>query len=154
MLTPETPEEQLLGLVKKGSKLMMRKGSHAAAPIKGHGEGEAEKMVVLGLDKWGLVDAVGRLIQTRKGDPRKVALATVLKAHTSVGNEWLAQRLDMGHNRSVSRLIRQGNDSKEIRKLCSEFSKMLPCEDWYHFHAVRSRRASLKGSNSPDCFGG
>ncbi|MDH4444927.1 MAG: hypothetical protein QE267_07340, partial [Akkermansiaceae bacterium] len=94
MLTPETPEEQLLGLVKKGSKLMMRKGSHAAAPIKGHGEGEAEKMVVLGLDKWGLVDAVGRLIQTRKGDPRKVALATVIKAHTSVGNEWLAQRLD------------------------------------------------------------
>jgi hypothetical protein len=25
---------------------------------------------------------------------------------------------------------------------------------WYHFHAVRSRRASLKGSSSPDCFGG
>jgi len=128
-LGDETFRDQLLGLVKKGSKLMMRKGSHAAAPIKGHGEGEAEKMVVLGLDKWGLVNAVGRLIQTRKGDPRKVALATVIKAHTSVGNEWLAQRLDMGHNRSVSRLIRQGNDSKEIRKLCSEFSKMLPCED-------------------------
>jgi hypothetical protein len=26
--------------------------------------------------------------------------------------------------------------------------------DWYHLHAVRSRRASLKGSSSPDCFGG
>ena len=55
MLTPETPEEQLLGLVKKGSKLMMRKGSHAAAPIKGHGEGEAEKMMALGLDKWATI---------------------------------------------------------------------------------------------------
>jgi hypothetical protein len=98
-------------------------------PINGHGEGEVEKMVLLGLDKLGLVDAAGPLIQPRKGESRKVALATVIKAHTSGGSEWLAQRLDMGHNRSVSRLIRQGNDSKEIRKLCSEFSKMLPCED-------------------------
>jgi hypothetical protein len=31
---------------------------------------------------------------------------------------------------------------------------MLVSRDWYHFHAVRSRRASLKGSSSPDCFGG
>lgn len=128
-LGDETFRDQLLGLVKKGSKLLTRKGSHAAAPIKGHGEREAEKIVLLGLEKMGLVDDMGRLIPTRKGDPRKVALASLIKVHTSVGNEWLAQRLDMGHNRSLSRLIRQGNDSKEIRKLCSELSKVLPCED-------------------------
>jgi len=60
----------------------------------------------------------------------------------------------MGHNRSVSGLNRQINDNPEIKRLCSKLLLMLPCEDWYHFHAVRSRRASLKGSNSPDCFGG
>ena len=35
----------------------------------------------------------------------------------------------MGHNRSVSRLIRQVNDNPEIKRLCSKLLKMLPCED-------------------------
>lgn len=84
--------------------------------------------MLLGLRELGLMDVTGQLIQTRKGDPRKVALASVVKAHTSVGNEWLAQRLAMGHDRSVSRLIRQDNENPQIRKLCSRIVKMLPCE--------------------------
>lgn len=124
-----TFREQLLGLVKKGSRLLLKKGSHSAAPVKSHGEAEAERMVMRGLEETGLADEAGRLIRTRKGDPRKVALASVVKARTSVGNEWLAQRLEMGHNRSVSRLIRQGNDNPEVRKLCTKLEKMLPCED-------------------------
>ena len=53
----------------------------------------------------------------------------MVKAHTSAGNEWLAIRLEMGHNRSVSSLIRQGNDDAKIKKLCAKLTKMLPCED-------------------------
>ncbi len=52
-----------------------------------------------------------------------------MKTNTSVGNEWLAARLEMRHNRSVSRLIRQGNRDADIEKLCSKLKKMLPCED-------------------------
>jgi hypothetical protein len=52
-----------------------------------------------------------------------------LKAHTSVDNEWISQRLSMGHNRSVSRLIRQGNASTKIKRLCAKLLKMLQCED-------------------------
>jgi hypothetical protein len=107
----------------------LKKGSHAPAAIKRHGEGEAEKIVARGMAELGLLDEEGQPIPTRKGDPRKVALATVVKAHTSVDNEWISQRLKMGHNRSVSRLIRQGNDKPEIKKLCSKLLKMLPCED-------------------------
>jgi hypothetical protein len=69
------------------------------------------------------------LTQARKGDPRKVALATVVKSRTSVSNEWLAQRLEMGHNRSASRLIRQGNENAGVIKLCAKLGKLLPCED-------------------------
>ncbi len=47
---------------------------------------------------------------------------------TGMGNEWILQRLEMGHNRSVSRLIRQVNDNPEIKRLCSKFLMMLPCE--------------------------
>ena len=60
-----------------------------------------------------------------------MVLASVLKAHTSVDDEWISQRLEMGRNRSVIRLIRQGNDNPEIKRLCSRLLRMLPCEDWY-----------------------
>jgi putative transposase len=86
-LGDETFRDQLLGLIKKGSKLLSKKGSHATAAVKCHGEGEAEKLVVLGLKALGLVNDAGELIQARKGNLRKVALATVVKSHTSVSNE-------------------------------------------------------------------
>ena len=86
-------------------------------------------MVVRGLEELGLANDAGDLIQAREGDPSKVALATVVKVHTYVSNEWLAQRLEMGRNRTVSRLIRQGNDDPEVMKLCSKLKRMLPCED-------------------------
>lgn len=58
-----------------------------------------------------------------------MALASLLKAHTCVDNVWISQRMAMGHNRSVSRLIRQGNDNPEIKRLYSKLLKMLPWED-------------------------
>jgi len=115
--------------MRKGSKILAKKGSHAAAPIRRHGELEAEKIVVKGLKQLGLVDEAGCLSPSSKGDPRKVALASVVKAYTSIGNEWLAIRLEMGHSRSESSLIRQGNNDDKIKKLCAKLTKMLPCED-------------------------
>ena len=43
-------------------------------------------------EKLGLADEAGLLIGTRKG-----TLASVVKARTSIGNESLAQRFEMGH---------------------------------------------------------
>ncbi|MCX8496199.1 MAG: hypothetical protein ORN51_08465 [Akkermansiaceae bacterium] len=48
---------------------------------------------------------------------------------TSSPNAWISQRLEMGHNRSVSRLIRSDNDNPEIKRLCSKLPRMLRCED-------------------------
>jgi hypothetical protein len=62
-------------------------------------EGEAERIVVWGMVALGLLDGKGKPVPARKGDPRKVVLASVVKSHTSVGNEWIAKRLEMGHNR-------------------------------------------------------
>ena len=131
-LGDESFRDQLLGLLKLGSRQLKKKGSHAAAPVKSHGEGEAERMVVLGLKELSLVDDSGQMLPTRKGDPRKVALAAVIKTHTHVSNEWLANRLAMGHNRSVSRLIRQAGDDPEFKKQCIKLTKILPCEELGH----------------------
>jgi len=86
-------------------------------------------MVLRGLKQLGLVDEAGCLSPSRKGDPRKVALSSMVKADTSFGNEWLAVRLGMGHNSSVSSPIRQGSDADKIKKLCAKLVEMLPCED-------------------------
>jgi len=83
---------------------------------------------VIGLKQLGLVDEAGCFSPSRKRDPRKVALASVVKARTSVCNEWLAIRLEMGHNRSVSRLVRQGNNDDKIKKPCVKFTKLLLCK--------------------------
>jgi REP element-mobilizing transposase RayT len=124
-----TFRDWLLEKVAKSSKQLTKMGSHAPAPVKRHGEVEAEKIIVMGLAELALVNPSGQTTPSRKGDPRKVALASVVKAHTSVCNEWLAARLEMGHNRSVSRLIRQGAADANIQKICANLMKMLPCED-------------------------
>jgi len=57
--------------MRKGSKILVKKGSHASAPIRRHGELEAEKIVVKGLKQFGLMDEAGSFSPGRKGDPRK-----------------------------------------------------------------------------------
>ena len=129
-LGDETFRDRLLSLIEKPSSLLKKKGSHAPASLQSHGEGEAEKIVKLGLDHFDLqLGSKQGQPSLRKGDPRKVAIAILVKTTTSVGNQWVADRLEMGHNRSVSRLIREGKQDPEIKKLCRKFKKMLPCED-------------------------
>ena len=49
--------------------------------------------------------------------------------------------------------VNESNDRVRVNESTSEIILLIR-ELWYHFHVVRSRRASLKGSSSPDCFGG
>ena len=92
-----------LALVEKGSKALRKKGSHSGGAVAAHGEREAAPLLAAGLRKLELCDEMGKLLPARKGDPRKVALATLIRTHTVMGNEWVAKRLEMGHDRSVSR---------------------------------------------------
>lgn len=126
-----TFKEHLLGLIAKGSKALRRKGSHQGTATREHGEFEAERLITQALVRLGLAEtSEGKMIRTRKGDPRKVAIATLVKSRTSVGNDWLAQRLEMGHSRAMSRLIRQGRENLEIAKLSRQLlEKMLQCAD-------------------------
>ena len=59
-----------------------------------------------GIIKLKLKDEQGIWSTMRKGDRRKVALASVVKERMSVRNLWLSEQLAMGHSRSMSRLIR------------------------------------------------
>lgn len=123
--------DRLLGMIDRTADTLKRKGSHEAAVVKSHGEQEAERIVGIGLKVFGLEPEGGDEQGTplRKGDPRRVAIAMMLKNQTAVSNRWIAERLGMGHDRSVSRLIRQGKENRKIVRMCRELERMLPCED-------------------------
>ena len=125
----ESFRDPLLAMVRKGGKTIRKRGSHSGAAVAAHGEQEAEHLVSAGLRQLELCDGKGNLLPARKGDSRKVALATLLRTHTAMGNKWVAHRLEMGHDKSVSRLIRQGGAQREVKKFLRSLEQMLPCED-------------------------
>jgi hypothetical protein len=71
----------------------------------------------MGLGHLGIADSAGELAKLRKGDERKAAIAMIVRAQTSASNEWPAKRLKMGHDRSVSWLIRTGKIDPEAMRL-------------------------------------
>ena len=66
-----------------------------------------------------------KLAELRKGDPRKVLVAALLRKCTSVGNRWLAQRLAMGHTAGVSRLLVVFQRDTSNLKALAKLEKML-----------------------------
>ncbi len=79
--------------------------NRAGEAVREHGEAEAERLLQAILPQLGLPRTADELAALRKGDPRKVTAAAVLRRKTSVSNAWLSQRLGMGHTGSVSRLL-------------------------------------------------
>lgn len=126
-LGDETFKDRLLNLLDKPKSGLREKGSLSGRVLGDHGEHQAERLIAEGLAALGMAETDPPT--QRKGDPGKVALATLVRSRTSVGNLWVAQRLHMGHDRSVSRLIRQGSADPEVVALVRRLEKMLPCED-------------------------
>ena len=128
-LGEDTFRDKLLALIEKGAKSLKAKGSHSGPALQKHDESAAEDIVQTGLRCWQMPDGKELRESLRKGDPRKVAMAMLIKRHTSASNIWIAERLGMGHDRSVSRLIKRGKDDDTIQKQCKALEKMLRCED-------------------------
>ncbi len=83
-----------------------------------HNKSEAERIVGWVGAGLGLPTERGKLALLKKGDRRKVICAAVAKSRTAVGNDWLAERLAMGHNSYVSTLVQRiRRDKKEEKTL-------------------------------------
>jgi len=98
------------------------------AVAKFHDEAAAEELVNRVLEAVGLPKDRRELVNIRKGDERKVLVATIARKHTSVSNSWLAERLEMGHTGSVSRVIGVSTRNKEKLRKVNEIEKMLRCD--------------------------
>lgn len=80
-----------------------------------HNEQEAERLMAAGLAAVGL--RAEELAKTPKSDPRKIAVAAVVKGRTIVGNEWIARRLHMGAAGRVSRYCSEAGGRREVVRL-------------------------------------
>ena len=79
--------------------------------MRGHEQKEAERLLAFGLEKLALT--MGEAAGLKQADPRKQALAWLVKSRTVVGDEWIVARLEMGHRSNVSRAVTAFRDLKE-----------------------------------------
>lgn len=99
-------KDRLLKLLEKpGARTRSGGAARGEGPARDRGEKEAGRLLVEGMRELGLPGDRKGLEKLKKSDPRKVKLAALLRAHTTVPNEWIARKLAMGHPGSVSRLI-------------------------------------------------
>jgi hypothetical protein len=122
-------KDKLLGLIDTASAKLTKQGSVAEAAIRAHGEGEAERIIrVIGAEL-GLPDTTEELRALRKGDPGKVICAALVKANTSVTNEWLTARLCMWHPAAMCQLVSRARKDPKIQKILKKQEKTFRFKD-------------------------
>ena len=116
--------DRLLDLLKKPAAMKSR----ASEAPKAHGEAEAERIATEASARLGLPADPKDLEQLRKGDERKVLVASLLRQHTTAGNPWIAKRLAMGHSGSVSRLVVAAAKHPSKMRELERLAKLLKCD--------------------------
>ncbi len=74
-----------------------------------HDEREAERLLVAGLDVLGV--EIDQLPAMQKSDPRKKVLAWLIRRNTSIKNDWICERLSMGHASNLARHVKDVEQS-------------------------------------------
>ena len=101
-------------------------GTRRAAGIhRDHGEKKARKILREGIRHLGLPPGLAALSRLKKSDGRKTQLAILLRTHTSMSNDWIAERLAMGHPGSVSRTVSAGRADKTMTKTIRNLESVL-----------------------------
>ncbi|HEY2799787.1 MAG TPA: transposase [Chthoniobacterales bacterium] len=114
-LGSESFRDRLMDLA-EGVAAGRKRASYGKEGLQRHDENRAAELLSAGLERLGLsAEALGGLKQS---DPRKQALAWLIKTQTVVGDEWLSARLHMGHRSNISRAVssfRNANDRNRGR---------------------------------------
>ncbi len=97
-----------------------KRASYTAEGMRGYDEKEADRLLLNATQRLGL--RVEDLWSRRQSDSAKQAVAWWIKSRTSVGDDWICKRLEMGSrmnvHRAVSRYRRAADaESRRIKKL-------------------------------------
>ena len=98
--------------------------NYRGAQRRDHDLSEAERLLAAGLNVLGVTEE--EILESKSVRLEKQALVWLIKSHTTVRGNWLAERLQMGHPMNVSRaLSRFRSRGEKETKLLKE--KMLKC---------------------------
>ena len=121
-LGKETFKARLLKMLDKAiGKGTVNVKSLTGEALRDHGQKEAERIIREGLKTYGIKLGTTAFAEMSKSDPRKIVLAGLLRANTSVTNTWITEQLAMGHPGSVSRLL---SAARTDRKLANQQRKL------------------------------
>jgi REP element-mobilizing transposase RayT len=99
--------ERVLGLIEKTGEKLSKAREVDASIRRSHGEDEAARLLRRGMEHFGLKEAELKAI--KRNDARKLAIARLIRARTSVPNQWIARELSLGHVSSVTRYCSRNN---------------------------------------------
>jgi REP-associated tyrosine transposase len=112
--------ERVLGLIEKAGEKFSRGKEVDGAVKRSHGEDEARRLLERGLDYFTLQGT--SLTALKRSDPRKIAIARLIRSHTSVSNQWIARELALGHVSSISRYCSSDTGQSSLEKELAEFT--------------------------------
>jgi hypothetical protein len=101
-----------------------KKDSHTGGAVRAYNENEAERIVGVVGATLGLSTIREDLMLMKKGDRRKVICAAIAKGRTAMGNEWLAERLAMGHASYVSTLVQRIRRDKKEQGILKKYGNI------------------------------
>lgn len=124
-LGEDTFRDRLLDLVDKVKGVNAPKRRKAEGISKDYGEKDAERLIQACGPGLGLPVRLEELAELRKGDPRKALMAAALRQRTTVGFDWIAKRLSMGHPGSVSRQVSLVKRQRKLKKQVDEMDELF-----------------------------
>ena len=93
--------ERMLGLLEQTGEKFSKGRNMDAGVKRSYDLEEAQRLVRRALEHFGLDRE--QLPVLKRNDPRKLALARLIRTRTSVSNAWMAKELSLGHASSISR---------------------------------------------------
>jgi REP element-mobilizing transposase RayT len=103
--------EKLLQFGKASLEKARHRGARSSKEKRAHDEREAERILAEGLSATGM--RAEDLRKSPGSDPRKVAIARAVWEQTTVGMDWLAERLSMRSAANVSQQIRRQRQAEQ-----------------------------------------
>ena len=97
-----------------GTLKSTKRSSLNGSKMRLHDEAEAERLFHAGLKRLGLDEA--DLLRMPKGAEEKAVLAWYLRKYTTVDRAWIAQRLVMGDESRITKLVQAVNQEKRYVK--------------------------------------
>ena len=94
-----------------------KRESFSGEELRGYDESAAKELLESGLRALG--ETLGSVRTMRCNDPRKQALAWLIKRNTMAGDKWITRELEMGHRSNLSRAVSafRSERSRAIRRL-------------------------------------